>query len=378
MKRLTFILPSYLICLLALSSGCTQQSHEEKLPTRPVKAFRVGENVTDSAMSFAGEVRPRYETTLSFRVAGKIISRPVEAGDRVHKGQLLASLDASDYQLGVQALKAQLKAAKAESDFTRNDLTRYQELLSQRVISQPEFERRETAYTTAMERVAALEAQLSQTDNQLGYTNLIADHDGIVTKLEIETGQVVTAGQAIIKLARLDEKEIQMDIPEQRIGYLHVKQDINVTLWATGDKSYKARIREIAATADPSSRTYSAKATLLEGLDDARLGMTATAWIPAHANSIMTVPLSAVFTPQNKPAQPRVWLVDEKSGTVKSVPIQIGKVLNGEQVAISGLASGQLIVSAGVQRLAEGQTVRLLAQKSSIGNRSLAEVGEHQ
>jgi multidrug efflux system membrane fusion protein len=134
---------------------------------------------------------------------------------------------------------------------------------------------------------------------------------------------------------------------------------VSITLWADHEKHMKGQIREIASAADPASRTYRVKAALLEGQEAAQLGMTATVWVPSNTPTRTTVPLSAVFTPQNKPGQPHVWLVNEQTGTVRSVPVQVGKTLDGERIAVTGLASGQLLVSAGVQRLAEGQAVRL-------------------
>jgi multidrug efflux system membrane fusion protein len=297
---------------------------------------------------------------LSFRVAGKITHRSIEVGDRVRKGQLLAKLDASDYRLGTQALQAQLKSAQADRDFAKDDLARYRELLNQRVISPPEFDRHKTVYTKAQDKVATLQAQLHQTSNQLAYTELASDRDSVVTALEIETGQMVSAGQPVIKLARLDEKEIQFDVPEQRVADIKLNQAIEAGLWATGGRRFQARIREIATTAEPVSRTYRIKATLLDGLDNARLGMTATIWLPADTPTTITVPLSAVFSAQDKPNRPQVWVVDETHHTVKSGPIQLGVALDGERIGITGLDAGQLVVSAGVQRLKEGQVVRLL------------------
>jgi len=342
--------------------ACTPQDKQSQQVSRPVKVVRIGDEAAADVMSFAGEVRARYETTLAFRVSGKMIDRPVEVGDRVHKGQRVARLDSTDYRLGTDALNAQLTSAQAERDFARDDLTRYRELLNQRVISPAEFDRHDTAYTTARERVVALEAQLSQATNQLQYTDLLADRDGVVTAVEVETGQVVAAGQPVVKLARLDEKEIHIDIPEQRVAGIALHQTVSVTLWADGNRRYTARIREIAAVADPASRTYRVKATLLERQDEARLGKTATVWIPVTTSPRLAVPLSAVFTPQNEPGRPRVWLVDEQAGTVRSVPVQLGEALDGEHIVVAGVVSGQLVVSAGVQRLAEGQAVRLPEQ----------------
>jgi multidrug efflux system membrane fusion protein len=259
----------------------------------------------------------------------------------------------------VQTLKAQLKSAVADREFARDDLARYRELLDQKVISNPDFDRHQTAYTNAQERVAALEAQLKQTINQLDYTELSADRAGVVTALEVEKGQVVAAGQPVVRLAQLDEKEIHFDIPEQRISAIKNHQTVAVTLLSDNERKFDAKIREISASADPASRTYRAKAILLDGQQAAHLGMTATVWVASDNTEDVVVPLSAVFTSQAQPKQQQVWVIDEATSTVKAVPIQLRTALPGELVSIEGLQPGQLIVSAGVQRLKEGQTVRL-------------------
>lgn len=355
-----------LACLLlplTLSIGCSDQNRQTQAVSRPVKVFRIEEPTAASVKHFAGEVRARVETPLSFRVAGKLLERKVDLGDQVHKGQPLAILDSNDYRLAVQNLKAQLAAAQTDSNFLRDDLARYRELLAQHVISPPQFERHETAYTTAQQRAAALEAQLGQAVNQLAYTELHADRDGVVTALQAEAGQVLAAGQAVVTLAQLDEKEIHFDVPEHRLSEIKRQQDVSVSLWADGNRRLKARIREIASAADPASRTYRAKATLLEGMDAAQLGMTATVHIAANTPSRIAIPLSAVYTRQNQPDRPSVWLVDEQTATVKTMPVRLGETLDGERIAVEGLAAGQLLVSAGVQRLSEGQRVRLPEEK---------------
>jgi len=369
------ILPTItpLIGLLFMTlAGCTTQG-QDRQTSRPVNVVRIADQTARNDMAFSGEVRARFETVLSFRVAGKLINRTVDIGNRVRKGQVLAKLDPSDYRLAAQNLNAQLIAAKADREYSKEDLTRYRELFDQHVISQPELDRHQTLYISAQQKVAALEALLEQAGNQLAYTGLLSDSDGVVTALEAETGQVVALGQPVIKLARLDEKEIAIDIPEHRIAGIKLQQEVGVTLWVDGDKRIKARIREIAAAADPVSRTYRVKATILEGKDDARLGMTATVWIPASTPDDITVPLSAVFTSQHQPGQTSVWLVDERTATVKAVPVQAGAALPGERVAVSGLEAGQLIVSAGANRLIEGQAVRLPQQfKTAMDSYSAA------
>jgi multidrug efflux system membrane fusion protein len=364
LRLFRFLLSLFLF--ISLLMGCSEQDKKVKLLPRPVKVFRVGSISQDRVTPYAGEVRTRFETTLSFRVTGKIITRPVEIGDRVHKGQLLAKLDASDYRLSVESIKAQLKSAVTDQNFAKDDLARYRELLNQKVISSPDFDRHQTVYTNSQERVAALEAQLKQTTNQLDYTELSADREGVITALEVEKGQVVAAGQPVIKLAQLDEKEIHFDIPEHRLSEIKNHQRVEVSLWSETGQKFNAQIREISATANPASRTYRAKATLLDGQEQAQLGMTATVWIASDKTEQIAVPLSAVFTSQNQPKQQKVWLVDEVNHQVKAISVQTGIALADELTTVAGLKTGQLIVSAGVQRLKEGQSVRLLESVTHI------------
>jgi len=353
-----------LLLPLMISVGCSEHDRQNQAVSRPVKVFRIGEPAINSVRDFAGEVRARIETPLSFRVAGKLLERKVDVGDQVRKDQPLAILDGNDYRLAVLGLKAQLASAQADSNFLRDDLARYRELLVQQVISPPELDRHETAYTTAREGAAALETQLAQALNQLNYTELHADRDGVVTALGVEAGQVLAVGQAVVTLAQLDEKEIHFDVPEHLLPEIQRRQAVNVSLWFDDDRRFKAKIREIASAADPASRTYRVKATLLEGMDAAQLGMTATVHIAANTASRIAIPLSAVYTPQNQPDHPSVWLVDEQAATVKSMPVRLGETLDGERIAVEGLTAGQLLVSAGVQRLAEGQAVRLPEEKA--------------
>ncbi|OAI13995.1 efflux transporter periplasmic adaptor subunit, partial [Methylomonas koyamae] len=288
--RLFTIIKPLVSSLFLTLLACEHQSPEQQ-SIRPVKAIRITNQQTPNYRSYPGEIKARFETVLSFRVAGKLLERKVDVGDQVYKGQPLAILDGNDYRLAVQGLKAQLASAQADSNFLHDDLARYRELLAQQVISPPEFERHETAYTTARERTAALAAQLAEANNQLSYTELHADRDGVVTALAVEAGQVLVAGQAVVTLAQLDEKEIHFDVPEHHLTEIKSQQAVDVSLWSDDNRRFKARIREIASAADPASRTYRVKASLLEGLDAAQLGMTATVHIDAKNASGIAIPL---------------------------------------------------------------------------------------
>ncbi|MGR8953594.1 MAG: efflux RND transporter periplasmic adaptor subunit [Gammaproteobacteria bacterium] len=349
------------LCLLHSAAGCSPEPHSAKDESRPVRVFRVRIDSSENFMTFAGEIRPRFETVLSFRVAGKVISRTVEVGDRVEKGQVLAALDRTDYQLSVDSVRARLKAAATEREFVRDELERHRELLNQGVVSPPDFDKRKTAYLAVQERVASLQAQLDQSANQLQYTQLIADHSGVVTTVEANAGQVVQAGQPIAKIARPDQKEVHVDVPENRINTIKINQKADVFLWHSPENRLSAVIREIAPSADPSTRTYRVKAALEGAPATAQLGMTASVRVDAGRRRLLSVPLSAVFTSQDEPNQAKVWLVDEQQLSVRAVPVQLGGVLPGDRIEANGLQEHQLIVSAGVQRLREGQRVRLPA-----------------
>jgi multidrug efflux system membrane fusion protein len=339
-------------------AGCSTSPENPRLP-RPVRVIQVGEAVAQPTAGFAGEVTSRRETTLAFRIAGKLEARLVEVGDRVRKGQLVARLDAADYRLATQNLKAQLTAAKAESEFTRADLARYRDLLDQNIIAPPEFDRRQTAYTAAKERVAALEAQLEQTANQLRYSELTAERDGVIAGFTAEMGDVVAVGQPVARLAQLDEKEVTLHVPEQRIAQVTPGQEVEISLWSQGERRFRGKVREVAPAADPGTRTYRVKAALADGREQALLGMSATVWLATTEPAATVIPRSAVFTTHDDPQRPKVWLVD--ADTVRSTPVTLGAPLDGERVEVAGVAPGQTIVSAGVQRLIEGQAVRVLA-----------------
>jgi multidrug efflux system membrane fusion protein len=343
---------------LLLLAGCSIPPENPQLP-RPVRVVQVGEAAVHPTAGFAGEVTARRETALAFRIAGKLEARLVEVGDRVRKGQVVARLDADDYRLATQNLKAQLTAAKAECEFSRADLARYRDLLDQNIIAPPEFDRRQTAYTAAKERVAALEAQLEQTANQLRYSELAAERDGVIAGFTVEVGDVVAVGQPVARLAQLDEKEITLHVPEQRIAQVTPGQEVEVSLWSQGERRFRGSIREVAPAADPATRTYRVKAALLDGREQALLGMTATVWLKTTEPAATVIPRSAVFTTHDDPKQPKVWLVD--ADTVRSTPVTLGAPLDGERIEVAGVAPGQTVVSAGVQRLMEGQTVRILA-----------------
>lgn len=319
---------------LLLLAGCSKPP-ENPQPPRPVRVIHVGAVAAPPSAGFAGEVTPRRETVLAFRIAGKLEARLVKVGDRVRRGQVIARLDANDYRLATRNLKAQLAAARAESEFTRADLARYRELLDQNIIAPPEFDRRQTAYTAAKEKVVALEAQLEQTANQVRYSELAAERDGVITGFSVEAGDVVAVGQPVARLAQLGEKEVTVHIPEQRVSDVAPGQAVEITLWSRGEQRFRGSIREVAPAADPATRTYRVKVALLDGREQALLGMTATVWLTTTEPAASAIPRSAVFTSHDDPGKPKVWLVD--ADTVRSVPVTLGRPLDNKRIEVAGV-----------------------------------------
>jgi multidrug efflux system membrane fusion protein len=361
---------AYVLALVAALSlaACSKPPPPEPKP-RPVRAMTVISPQGTDHWTFSGEVRARHETKLAFRVPGKVLRRRVDTGDQVQRGGLLAELDAADFEHARTAVAAQLGAARAEHAFARDDLERYRELLEQKLISPAEFDRRGTILRTAVDRVRALEAQLEQAANQVGYARLRADHQGIVTSVSVEPGQVVTAGQAVLTLARLDEREVQISVPEQRLGAIRLGQPVTVTFWVASSTSVKGRIREISPSAEPASRTYGVRVSLDHAPAWIAFGMTATVTIESKASSLPVVPISALFEPQNAAGTgPRVWIVDESTSTVKSVRVRVDALIDGERALLDGLQPGQRVIVAGATRLREGQSVRI--QGEDAGSRA--------
>lgn len=349
------------LALAVAAAGCKEEVKKSE-PIRLVRTVTIGNTPSTAQLSFAGEVRARYVTALGFRIGGKIVSRDVEIGSSVRRGQLLARLDPKDLELGVQSLRANLSAAKTELDLARADHRRFADLRAKNFISQAEYDRRRAALRTAQERVAAAQAQLDQARNQVNYAELRADHDGVITALNAEVGQVVAAGQPIAQLARLSEKEVVVSIPEQQVNLASAAQAINVSLWADPERQYRGRIREIAPNTDPATRTYTVKIAVDNADAALRWGMTAQVHLDQAPSATMRLPLAALYT---KTGQPSVWVVDPKRSTVSQVPVQTGGVMQNEVIISSGLKPGDIVVVAGANLLIPGQQVRVMQSSPS-------------
>ena len=342
-----------------LVSACSRPAPPEE-PVRSVKVITVGLGAFESGQEYAGEVRARVESRLGFRVAGKITKRTVEVGQRVMAGQLLAQLDPRDYQLAADAGRAQVVSATTQRDLAAADLTRYRALKDQNFISGAELERREATLKAAQATLEQAQAQLAGQGNQTGYTQLLADVSGVVTAVEAEAGQVVAAGTPVVRIAQDGPRDVVFAVPEDKLARVPVGSAVTVRSW-TGGPSLRGTVRELAASADPVTRTFPVKVTLSEKDAGEALPLGATAYVVPQAvaqlaGGVIKLPTSALRQEGRGSA---VWVLDTASMTVRSQPVQIATADGNEAVIASGLQPGQKVVSAGVHVLSPGQKVTI-------------------
>jgi RND family efflux transporter MFP subunit len=290
-------------------------------------------------------------------VGGKIVERLVEVGTSVRAGQPVARLDPADLGLAVASAKAQVASLQAERDLAAAELKRYSNLRDKNFISQAEYERRASAMATADARLDAVRAQLNQAANQAAYATLAADTSGIITAIEAEAGQVVTPGQTVARLARPGEKEIAIAVPEAQRDLVESGKDFTISLSAVPGREWKGRLRELSPAADPATRTYAARITVIQAGDEIDLGMSARVSITsAKPVAGVELPLAALYSRDDKA---HVWLV-EPAGTVRLVPVTTRGVA-GERVLVdSGLNPGDVVVIAGANLIRAGQKVKVL------------------
>ena len=349
--------------LLALSllSACSKPPPPAE-PVRAVKLVTVGEARYASGHEYAAEVRARVESRLGFRVAGKIVRRAVEPGQRVQAGQLLAQLDARDYQLAADAAQAQVAAATTQRDLAAADLKRFQSLREQGFISGAEIERRSAQLKAAQATLEQARAQLASQGNQAGYTQLLADAAGVVTGVDAEVGQVVAAGTPVVRLAQDGPRDAVFAVPEDRVAAVRVGQPVTVRAWAS-DGEWQGSVREVAAAADPATRTYAVKVALAG--DAPPLGATVTV-LPQQSGAqglpVIKLPTSALRQEGQGTA---VWVYEPDSGSVRSQPVEVAGADGNQAVITAGLKPGMQVVASGVHVLAPGQKVAVYQPKTA-------------
>ncbi|MCY7313882.1 MAG: efflux RND transporter periplasmic adaptor subunit [Pseudoxanthomonas sp.] len=351
------------ILLLGGLAGCDVAPATIEAP-RPVLVLNPGTGVQPSLSTYAGVVRAREQSSLSFRVGGKVVSRSVDAGTRVSRGQVLAELDAGDLSLQAQAGLAQLGAAEADLARARGDRDRYAQLVREQLVSRSVFDAQEAAYKAAEGMVRAARAQWEVDRNQAAYTQLSAPSDGVIASRQVEAGQVVAAGETVFTMAADGGREVVISLPEGRIREFKVGQPVLVELWSAPGRQWPGTVREISPEADEQLRTFAARVNLDgDAAQAVELGQSARVYVQDDdVQAALSVPLSAVQ--RGADGASAVWLVDAQSGKVKSQPVQLGRLGETEVPVISGLKPDDWVVAAGGHLLREGQAVLALDREN--------------
>jgi RND family efflux transporter MFP subunit len=348
------------ISAIAMLSACGKGEPPQE-PVRAVKILTVGASTAGFEHEFSGEVRARVESSLSFRVAGKLLNRPAEIGQRVKAGQLLAQLDPQDYRSTADAAAAQLVAAQSNRDVASADFKRYQDLHAQGFISIAELQRRESAHIAAQAQWKQAQAQSSVQGNQSGYTRLLADGAGIVTLVEANVGQVVAAGQSVLRLALDGPRDVVFSVPENKLRLLKTGVKVNVRQWVD-DKNFEAVVRDVSASADPITRTFVVKATLPKDADPV-LGSTVTVTLPQGEGTQPSKILLPTTALRLEAGVTSVWVLDTSTMKVKAQPVEVNTADGNEAVVTSGLQNGDQVVVSGVHVLTAGQRVSIFGAK---------------
>lgn len=337
--------------------ACSEQAPRQA-PVRAVTLVTVGDAAVPlGPVNYSGEVRAQSESLLGFQVGGKLKSRPVDIGQRVAAGDLLASLDSSDYQLSVASAQAQREAAQSQLELANADLVRYKELAAKGFIGEAQLQRYQANYNAASAQLASAKAGESAQGNRLAYTQLRAPSAGVITGAEGDIGQVVGAGAVVVRLAQNGPREVQFAVPQQRLATVALGQAVQVSSLALNVAS-SATVVDIAASADPVTRSYVVRVRLPA---DAQWPLGSTAQVSlavqiASNNGSTTVklPSTAVWLDGSSSA---VWVLDVQTMAVVAKPVQVVQVVD-DGLLVSGLQQGDEVVSAGAHALTPGQVVK--------------------
>src|SRR2546423_3343582 len=346
--------PLIAFAMLLVLAGCEASTAPAAKTERPVQVQRVAFESENAPREFVGVVRARYETDLGFRVAGKVVARLVNVGDRVRAGDVVARLDPQDLKLQVQSAEAELSAAESNLAQAAADHERYTALRTRGYASVADFDRKKWAKDEAEGRLERAKRALDLARNQLDYTDLTANADGVITATLAEAGQVVAIGQAVARLAHRGEKEAVVALPETWLGEAR-KSDATGRLWSERERSFKATLREVSPQADAASRTCAARFTILDADDTVAFGMTATVALARASDvAVVRLPLSAIL---NRGTGPFVYVVDG-SGMLSQRPVTVASFSESSAAVTSGISQGDKVVTLGVQKLEAGLKVR--------------------
>ncbi|HKM55528.1 MAG TPA: efflux RND transporter periplasmic adaptor subunit [Isosphaeraceae bacterium] len=350
-----------LLAVAIVLASCKPDAKVEAPEIRPVRTVTAAKGEVGETVVLTGHVQAENEPAFAFRIGGRMIERPVNVGARVEAGQVLAKLDPENELNELRSAEAALAAAQGQLTYARGDFERQRQLLANGHTPRARFDQSQNALQNAQSQVDNAEAQLQIARDRVSWTTLTADASGTVTARGAEPGEVVQAGQMIVRLAREGGRDAVFDVPAQLLR--SAPNDAQITVRLTDDPSVTAigRVREVAPQADPVTRTFEVKVGLSDPPEAMRLGATATGSVTLESEPVISIPASAL-TEFNR--QPAVWIVDPRGLTVSLRNVELLRHDPGTVVIAQGLDTGDIVVTAGIQALHPGQKVRLLGSSS--------------
>lgn len=354
-------------------TGCSQEKKAETQEViRPVKVVEIGEAETTRQLDYSGSVRARTEMNLGFRIAGKVTERLVDIGQHVNEGDVLARVDPSDYELSVKSAEASLDAAERQVETVDLARKRAEQLYAKNFAPKSQLDQAVLSYDQAVATRDAARSTLAQAQNQVHYTDLKASKAGIVTAISADIGQVVGAGTPVMTVAVDGEKEVLIAVPEMDIAGFRPGKEVKASFWSDEALTLDGKVREVAGSADPQSRTFAVRVSLP---NDPRVLLGMTANVAATVGSkaqLVSIPLTAMAEKDGKHI---VWTVDRASDTVHPRPIKVANFTADGVAVAEGLKQGDVVVAAGTQFMTDNLKVKLsgdAAQQSASAEDDVA------
>ncbi len=349
------------LAVAVLLPACGKKPEAARTEVRPVRTVIADPKPIEDDRQAIGEIKPRHESDIGFRVAGKLVSRAVDTGVSVKKGDLLARLDEQDFQNKLRSADADVTSANAVLVEAQATEERQNQLIAKGVTTRSNVDAAVKNRRSAEAKLESAKASLDLARDQVAYAELKADFDGIVTAVGAEPGQVVNTGQMVVRLAKPEQIDAVFNIAESAFRERPAgdKPLVSVSLLSSPGTITEGRVREVAPVADPATRTYQVKVGLDNVPPQMRFGSSVLGRLKGTTAPVVVLPGSALY---DKGGAPAVWLFDKASNTVKLKPVVVARFETDRVVLSEGLAKGDVVVTAGVNRLREGQKVRLLGE----------------
>lgn len=348
---------AFVLLTPVLLAGCSQQAETAAPEARPVRTITVERRDAGVPITLTGRIEAEDEVTLSFRISGRILENDLKVGSQIQPDQVIARLESQNELNALRAANANLAAAQAQLTQARNHYERQETLLSQGWTTRANYDQAKKALTTAQSQVEAAEAQLKSAHDLVSFTEIRGDSPGVITAVGPGAGEVVQAGQMVVRVARKDGRDAVVDVPAQVIRSAPTNPQITITLTDDPKVTARGRVRTVAPQANPVTRTFEVKIGLVDPPPAMRLGATVTARMETEAVPIIEIPASAL-TKFNQ--QAAVWIVDPSARTVAIRNVDIMRFDQANVTVSQGLDAGEIVVTAGVQALHPGQKVRLI------------------